>query len=236
MNKESEQEAFVNSQPEERTESLPAGGADKPDGVKTEAEAGTRAGGEYDGSRPEGEAIKTAAEETEKKEETAIAVRFNGKDRQVSPEDARSYVEMGMKWESFRPAHEKLRLLAAREGTSVARFIDSLMDDRTAEAGADEDRTAARLAEEFTELAAQVPGIRDFGEVPEQAVLLAAEKGVTLFDAYLRFRFEEERRREREQDRSRRAAGESAGSLSDGGPAPDPEREAFIRSFRLSVQ
>ena len=104
MNKESEQEAFVNSQPEERTESLPAGGADKPDGVKTEAEAGTRAGGEYDGSRPEGEAIKTAAEETEKKEETAIAVRFNGKDRQVSPEDARSYVEMGMKWETFRPA------------------------------------------------------------------------------------------------------------------------------------
>lgn len=89
--------------------------------------------------------------------------------------------------------------------------------------------TAGPSEEEIRQLREQVPGLE---QVPEAAVRLAAEQGISLFDGYLRFQHEERRRIREEEDRARRAAARSAGPLYAPIDQPQPEQEAFARAFR----
>jgi hypothetical protein len=65
---------------------------------------------------------------------------------------------------------------------------------------------------------------------------MAANDGIPLFDAYLRFRHEEEKRVRIEEERRRLAAARSAGSLLQGAAEADPEQEAFLRAFRTALK
>lgn len=65
-------------------------------------------------------------EEQRSPEKQGIRVRFNGKDREIPWDKAKDYVEMGLKWESFRASHDTLKELAARAGVNVARFVETL--------------------------------------------------------------------------------------------------------------
>lgn len=87
-------------------------------------------------------------------EESRVRVKFNKKEHAFTPTEAAPLVEMGMKWEQFRPHHEKLRYLAQESGQSVGELIDTLLrqsDDRLREQLRQEcdgsDAAAARLLE-----------------------------------------------------------------------------------------
>lgn len=60
--------------------------------------------------------------------ETRIRVKFNKRERSYTPEEAAPLVEMGLKWDSFRENHEKLKYLALSHGKTVGELIDTLMD------------------------------------------------------------------------------------------------------------
>lgn len=55
-------------------------------------------------------------EEQRSPEKQGIRVRFNGKDREIPWDKAKDYVEMGLKWESFRASHDTLKELRPRWG------------------------------------------------------------------------------------------------------------------------
>ncbi len=93
-----------------------------------------------------------------------------------------------------------------------------------------------RLAEEFFLLREEFPAIHGPEQLPDAVLELAAEKGIPLFDAYLRFRHEEEKRVRQEEERRRQAAARSAGSLLQGAAEADPEQEAFLRAFRTALK
>ncbi len=93
-----------------------------------------------------------------------------------------------------------------------------------------------RLAEEFFLLREEFPAIHSPEQLPDAVLELAAEKGIPLFDAFLRFRHEEEKRVRQEEERRRQAAARSAGSLMQGAADADPEQEAFLRAFRTALK
>lgn len=61
--------------------------------------------------------------------DVAIKVKFNKQERTYSAEEAAPLVEMGLKWESFRPHYEKLRYLALINEKSVGELIDGLLEE-----------------------------------------------------------------------------------------------------------
>lgn len=173
--------------------------------------------------------------------ERVIRARFNGEDREVSWDQAKAYVEMGMKWESFRENHEKLKRLALARGVSVSRLIESMAEPKEnlmapGESEAGQEKLLDRLAGDFEVLSEVVPEIHGVNDVPEAVFSLAIEQGISLYDAYLRFHYEEGRRFAREQAAQQAARNSSVGSLRDAGPSPEPEKAAFLTAFRQSVR
>ncbi len=93
-----------------------------------------------------------------------------------------------------------------------------------------------RLADEFFRLREEVPAIQSPEMLPDEVLDMAADKGISLFDAYLRYRHEEEKRIRREEERRREAAARSTGSLSQGAVDSHPEQDAFLRAFRTALK
>jgi len=61
--------------------------------------------------------------------DVTIKVKFNKQERTYTAEEAAPLVEMGLKWESFRPQYEKLRYLASINEKSVGELIDGLIEE-----------------------------------------------------------------------------------------------------------
>ncbi len=61
-----------------------------------------------------------------------VAVRYNHEDRELSMDEARTYAQMGMRYESLTPTLDKLRMMAAGRGQNLAEFVDawSAADER----------------------------------------------------------------------------------------------------------
>lgn len=61
-----------------------------------------------------------------------VAVRYNHEDRELSMDEARTYAQMGMRYESLAPTLDKLRMMAAGRGQNLAEFVDawSAADER----------------------------------------------------------------------------------------------------------
>ncbi len=93
-----------------------------------------------------------------------------------------------------------------------------------------------RLAEEFFLLREEFPTIHSPEQLPDAVLDMAAEKNLSLFDAYLRFCHEEQKRVRLEEQRRQAAAARSAGSLMQGAAEADPEQEAFLRAFRTALK
>lgn len=63
-----------------------------------------------------------------------VRVRFNHTERQLSEQEAITYAQKGMKWESFQQDYDRLRFLAEGAGKTVSELIAHLMEqDREAE-------------------------------------------------------------------------------------------------------
>lgn len=92
-----------------------------------------------------------------------------------------------------------------------------------------------RLAEDFLALAEEFPDFVSPSQLPEGVLDLAAEQGISLLDAYLRYRLQEEKKVAAAAEKQQQAAKQSAGSLSRGAVQTPPEQDAFIRAFRSAL-
>ena len=94
---------------------------------------------------------------------------------------------------------------------------------------------ARQQAEDFLALAEEFPQFATLDQLPGGVTDLAAEQGISLLDAYLRYRLREERRVTAATETRRKAAEQSAGSLSRGAVETPPEQDAFLRAFRAAL-
>lgn len=124
---------------------------------------------------------------------------------------------------------------AVPEAAVTAQPTEAQSEEMSAQAAEPSDITR-RLADEFFLLREEFPAIRSPEQLPDAVLELAADSGIPLFDAYLRFRHEEEKRVRVEEERRRLAADRSAGSLMQGVAEADPEQEAFLRAFRTALK
>lgn len=92
-----------------------------------------------------------------------------------------------------------------------------------------------RLAEEFLVLAQEFPRLLNPSDLPEGVLDTAAQKGIPLLDAYLRYRWQEEKKVAAAAESRRHAAQSSAGSLSRTAAETPPEQDAFLRAFRSAL-
>lgn len=120
------------------------------------------------------------------------------------------------------------RLYEAEKDRWKTRFTSARDEDAQA-AQEDRDQLTARLADDFLELKAEFPEIREFGDLPRTVVETAVNRDISLFDAYLRFQHGE-RRRAAEAEAAREAAKKaSAGSLAAGADEDtDPAVDAMM--------
>lgn len=91
------------------------------------------------------------------------------------------------------------------------------------------------LADEFLALQQEVPELESIEQVPETVLETAAKQNISLFDAYLRYRFYEQQAIIAEQQRRERAAACSAGSLQTGALRAAPVSDAFARAFEKAL-
>ena len=77
----------------------------------------------------ETDAGQTAAQPSPDEVQSAafVRVKFNKHERSYTSQEAAPLVEMGLKWDSFRASHDKLRYLAEAHGQTVGQLIDGLM-------------------------------------------------------------------------------------------------------------
>lgn len=92
-----------------------------------------------------------------------------------------------------------------------------------------------RLAEDFLMLAEEFPQFISPGQLPDEVLDTAAEQGIPLLDAYLRYRWQEEKKVAAAAAQRQQAAQQSAGSLSRGAVGTPPEQDAFLRAFRSAL-
>lgn len=210
---------------------------------------------------------------TEVSEEPApvIRVKYNKQEREYSLDDAKPLVEMGLKYESFKPSYEKLKFLASTTGQSVSDLIDSLVtsneqalyeqilkrangneeiakelfEAKKAERQRKFDELKAqeserekqekeaeknRLADEFIELKSEVGTFNEFSDVPKSVLKIAAKKGISLLDAYLRYERAERKRAEAVKAKQTEAAKTSTGSLNTETETPDNIYDDVMRA------
>ena len=101
--------------------------------------------------------------------------------------------------------------------------------------GGSETDISYRLADEFDELCREMPEIANFEQIPTEVVMHAAESGLHLLDALLRFQHSERRRAEMARQTAADNAARSTGALFDAPYEPHPEMDAFSRSFLASI-
>ncbi len=95
--------------------------------------------------------------------------------------------------------------------------------------------TTARLAQEFLTLMQEFPQLCAPSQLPDSVLDTAAGEGISLLDAYLRYRWQEEKRVAAAQAARCQAAACAVGSLSRGAVETPPEQDAFLRAFRSAL-
>lgn len=171
----------------------------------------------------------TAAESTAEQTQGDLAdaaavltVKFNKQEYQLSAEDAVTYAQMGMKYQSVQPLLERLKTAAAGQGKTLTALVDDLCGEPA--------DVNDRLAREFCDLQRECPELTNFDALPEAVVQQAVENGTPLTLAYLRHCYGEHTRIRRARETASAAAAASAGTQK-GAPqsVPDPAVEAMLR-------
>lgn len=132
------------------------------------------------------------------------------------------------------------RMFEYQKSERSQKFTKLKEDEAAKEAESEQDERAKltdRLAKEFVELGKEVPGtFAEFKDVPQPVVDMAIKKGISLFDAYLRYERAETRKAETTKAQQEKAAKASAGSMSGDPINVDPSMEEFERSFRMALR
>lgn len=112
---------------------------------------------------------------------------------------------------------EKADLLLEKELARRQAAYDEVTRQRVAAAEQEEKDFTERMAEQFMELQKEFPELEAFDSLPPSVVDLAAQKDISLLDAYLRHRLKEDRRVEQNRTAAATAAKAGIGSQSGGG-------------------
>ena len=115
-----------------------------------------------------------------------------------------------------------------------AQPVDAAAAEKTPEQ-VEEENVTARLAEDFLTLAEEFPQFIHPSQVPDSVLDMAAQQGIPLLDAYLRYRLQEEKKVAAAAEKREQAARRSVGSLSRGAAQTPPEQDAFLRAFRAAL-
>jgi len=135
----SEELLMQETQPEVNAETTDIEPAEAETGAKEEVaeeatpSTETEADGEAqaDSTGADGEASVQANPEADPESEPeppVVRVKFNKQVREYSIEEATPYVEMGLKYESFKPTYEKLKFIATTSGLSIPDLVDKLLE------------------------------------------------------------------------------------------------------------
>ena len=103
------------------------------------------------------------------------------------------------------------------------------------EATAPAEDITQRLAADFLALSEEFPELHSPSQLPDAVLDTAATEGISLLDAYLRYRWQEEKRVLAAATQQEQASRQSAGSLSAGTANTPPEQDAFLRAFRRAL-
>ena len=130
--------------------------------------------------------------------------------------------------------HENQELPTVEEAVDVADTVCTEQEQPAVSEEVSADVTQ-RLAQDFLTLAEEFPELISPSQLPEEVLDLAAEQGIPLLDAYLRYRLQEEKKIAAAAEKRQQAAEQSIGSLSRGAAETPPEQDAFLRAFRSAL-
>lgn len=130
--------------------------------------------------------------------------------------------------------HENQELPTVEEAVDVADTVCTEQEQPAISEEVSADVTQ-RLAQDFLALAEEFPELISPSQLPEEVLDLAAEQGIALLDAYLRYRLQEEKKIAAAAEKRQQAAEQSIGSLSRGAAETPPEQDAFLRAFRSAL-
>ena len=168
-----------------------------------------------------------------------FTVKYNKEHVTLSREDAIRYAQMGMKYDTVRPMLDTLHAVAAREGKTLTAYVEGLAEGATPSVtacavppppkeeaipsvacGDDSTAIADRLAEDYLTLCREIPTVGAFDALPPAVLSEAAESGISLLDAYLRYEHRERARIAADTAAAAAAAEHSLGSQA-AGASPD---------------
>ena len=156
-----------------------------------------------------------------------LPVVFNKQDYHLTREEATTYAQKGMKFDTIEPMLQKLKTMASEHGMGVRELVDVLCDT------AAQPTVEQRLAEEFCDLRSECPAVTTFDEIPETVIRLAIDQNLPLLDAYLRFQNREQQRKEAVDAATRRAEDTAVGTQHSAPfSTPDPAVEAMLAGVR----
>ncbi len=192
-----------------------------------------------------------------------IRAKYNKKELRFTEAEAAPLVQKGLKFESMEQDIRKLRRLALAQGIGVSELLDRLLKEsdetaycRALEACGGNREAAAKLAafqrreqeeraggrtedqagQEFRELNEAFPGrFSGAEELPQAVVELAARRGISLFDAVLRFDHEQARQAQETQAAQVKAATASAGPMGGDPLSADLDADAFSAAFAAAL-
>lgn len=128
---------------------------------------------------------------------------------------------------------EKADLLMEKEIARRNAAYDEATRQRIAADEKEEKDFTDRMAEQFVELQKEFPELEAFDSLPRSVVDLAAQKDISLLDAYLRHRLKEDRRVD--QNRAAAAVASKAGIGSQSGQTASEEDPAIV-ALRNSIR
>ena len=107
---------------------------------------------------------------------------------------------------------------------------DSLINEEKKAEETSAQELTQRLASEFEELKEEFPALTEFEKVPKAVVRDAAQKGISLLDAYLRYSHHEQKAAEKVRAAQESAAKNSTGSQTQGtGDTTSPAVSAMLK-------
>lgn len=121
-------------------------------------------------------------------------------------------------------------ILRARKAERIAKFKPIEQREREADEEAAHTREETEAAQ-LAELTAEMPEYSSMDKIPTAALRMANEKGITLLDAVLRYRYGESKRAQAEAEKQQSAAKASTGSLKGEPEEQDNDISAFTDAF-----
>ena len=162
-----------------------------------------------------------------------LNVSFGGKTISLSSSQAKKYALLGLEAEKHSEAIEILKNLAKSEGISPNEFMNKLKTERynalknsyLEKLGGDEalaeklmqlenfvePKTATKKA--IDKITGNFAEYKSIDDLPDEVVLISELKGISLFDALLRYKFYERKKAEKEQQNRQKNFQNSVGSL-----------------------